>query len=122
MELPIVPLEVRRGDSYSFSWKIKNIDGTYFVPSTNDEVIFGIKRNRRASNYLIKKIYTLEDFVDSGFNVVLSSDETANFLPSEYEYDIGVKVQEDSESFSFHHIIGISPFKVIDSITTPENE
>ena len=109
MELPIVPLEVRRGDSYSFSWKIKNIDGTYFVPSTNDEVIFGIKRNRRASNYLIKKIYTLEDFVDSGFNVVLSSDETANFLRSEYDCDMGVKVQEDSEIFSFQQINPVPP-------------
>ena len=119
MELPIIPLEVRRGDSYSFFWKIRKQNGNFFVPSENDEVLVGIKRNSATSTYLLKKIYTLEDFSDEGFYFTLSSNETANFMPANYEYDIGVKIYIEPDSYSFYHVVGVSPFIVKGSVTLP---
>lgn len=120
--LPTVPISIQRGDSYSSFWRIRQLDGSFYVPTSNDFVIVGIKRNTTASDYLIKKVYSRQDFTDNGFYFSLSADETKNFIPSIYEYDIAIKIKNASGNYSFYHVIDVSPFVVNDVITLMEEE
>lgn len=120
--LPIIPISIQKGDSYSSFWKIKQTNGTFYVPASNDSVIVGIKRNSEAKDYLIKKTYTRQDFINEGFYFTLSANETSSFVPSIYEYDIALKIKNAAGGYSFYHIISVSPFIVNDVVTLTEEE
>lgn len=119
--LPIIPITIHRGDDYSSFWKIKKLDGEFLNLRENDSIIVGIKRSTEAKNYLIKKIYTSDDFIEDGFYFTLSADETKTFVPSIYEYDIGLKLKNANGSYSFYHLINVSPFIVKDVVTLEED-
>lgn len=117
MELPTVRIDIYRGESYLSFWKIVKNDGTIFFPSSNDSVLVGIKRNKSAKNYIIKKTYTNEDFTGSGFYFSLTPDETGNLNAGQYEYDIGLKIYNEDETYSYYHIISVSPCIVHETVT-----
>ena len=101
--LPTVPISIQRGDNYSSFWRIRQLDGSFYVPTSNDFVIVGIKRNTTASDYLIKKVYSRQDFTDNGFYFSLSADETKNFIPSIYEYDIAILKREEEKCHRIYY-------------------
>lgn len=118
MSLPIVPLKIRRGDSYSSFWRIKKVDGSYLQIGDDEYIIFGVKRNSESQEYLIKKVYTSSDLVNQGFYFNLTQAETSKLVPSIYEYDIGVKVKKGLIGTpAFYHVLGVSPFEVEPAIT-----
>lgn len=122
MSLPIIPLKIRKGDSYTSFWRIKKANGEYLSLRDEEYVIFGVKRNSENKDYLIKKIYTSSDFVNQGFYFTLTQAETKKLVPSIYEYDIGIKVQKGLMGTpAFYHIVGLSPF-IVESTVTLEEE
>ena len=122
MSLPVIPLKIKRGDSYTSFWRIRKANGGYLSLKDDEYVIFGVKRNSEGKEYLIKKIYTSSDFVNQGFYFTLTQAETKKLVPSTYEYDIGIKVQKGlTGAPAFYHILGLSPF-IVESTVTLEEE
>ena len=84
MSLPIIPIKIKKGDSYTSFWRIKKTNGDYLSLAEDEYIIFGVKRNSESKDYLIKKIYTQSDFTNQGFYFTLSQDETRRLVPVEY--------------------------------------
>ena len=121
MSLPIIPIKIKKGDSYTSFWRIKKTNGDYLSLAEEEYIIFGVKRNSESKDYLIKKIYTQSDFTNQGFYFTLSQDETRRLVPSTYEYDIGVKIKKGLTGASaFYHVLGLSPFIVESTVTLEE--
>lgn len=116
MNLPVIPITIRKGETFISFWEIEDINNQKYILEEGDSVIFGVKRNVESTDYLIKKIYTRQNIIDQGIYINLTSEETQNLTPSVYQYDIGIKLNDST----FFHLTAVSPFIVMSSITFDE--
>lgn len=82
-------IKLPRGNSGAFSLSLTNGDGTAFVPSANDTVIFTVKksRSRNAAALIVKKIVPSDNMVIS-----IEPADTMGLAEGDYYYDVAVCV------------------------------
>ena len=70
-----------RGDTAEFNIELYNEDGTIFVPSVDDVVLFSLKKNLNDENPLLEK---------TGLIIHIDSEDTRDFAIATYYYDVKV--------------------------------
>ena len=102
-------IKLPRGNSAAFSLTLTNGDGTAFVPSENDTVIFTVKKNRsrNAAALLVKKIAP-------SHNMVINIDpaDTMGLTEGDYYYDVAVCVG----GTGFYTVVICDEFKLLPAL------
>ena len=112
------PLEIIRGTTKTVNIAITD-EGTTYVPSQDDKLIFAVKSGFPDSEYEIKKVLTAEQF-DNATNVYsfeIKPDDTANLSIGRHFYDVGLQSGED-----YIMVIECSHFDVMPNISAMEEE
>ena len=80
-------IKLPRGNSAVFALTLTNADGTAFVPSENDSVIFTLKKSKTkdATALIVKKITPSDNMTIS-----LEPADTVNLSEGDYYYDVSV--------------------------------
>ncbi len=76
-------ITMTKGDSGFFEVKLENRDGSEFVPSETDAVMFCVKRKKEKFCPIVLK--------KRGTKIVLDTEDTQNIPSGEYVYDIVVE-------------------------------
>lgn len=102
-------IKLPRGNSAAFSLALTNGDGTAFVPSENDTVIFTVKksRSRNASALITKKIVPSESMVIS-----IDPADTIGLTEGDYYYDVAVCVG----GTGFYTVVICDDFKLLPAL------
>ena len=80
-------IKLPRGNSAVFALTLTNADGTAFVPSENDTVLFTVKKSqdKDATALMVKRITPSDNMVLS-----LTPADTVNLSEGDYFYDVAV--------------------------------
>lgn len=99
-----------RGNSAVFSLTLTNADGTPFVPSENDSVIFTLKKStsKDANAIFVKKIVPINDRM----TVTFTPADTVNLNPGDYYYDVAVCLS----GVEFYTAIFCDNFKILPAL------
>ena len=83
-----------RGDSFSFDMVVSDLEDSI------DDIFFTIKEEKDDLNYLIQKslsngdIQLVENF-DNRFNIKLNAQDTQDWQPKQYYYDLEIRTEND---------------------------
>ena len=113
---PIQHLVLYQGNSVYITVLLADIinDSSYQL-ATGDKLIFGVKRNKNSSSFVIKKILTSADELDGQYTFSLTP-EDMNISPCRYYYDVGLQFADGS----FETVVHPSRFKVVGTVTEKE--
>lgn len=94
-----------RGNSAVFLLSLTNADGTPFVPSENDTVLFTVKKSQAKDTpaLIVKRITPSDDMTIS-----LEPADTVNLPAGDYFYDIAVCVGRSN----FYTVVLCDDFKI----------
>ena len=114
---PIQHLVLYQGNSVYITVLLADIinDSSYQL-ATGDKLIFGVKRNKNSSSFVIKKILTSADELDGQYTFSFTP-EDMNISPCRYYYDVGLQFSDGG----FKTVVHPSRFKVIATVTGKEN-
>lgn len=72
-----------KGDSGRINLKFKNKDGSEYIPSEKDEIVFSVKKKKEGfSEIVLKKM---------GSEIVFGAEETEKIPSGEYFYDVFIQ-------------------------------
>lgn len=102
-------IKLPRGNSAAFSLMLTNGDGTVYVPSENDTVIFTVKksRSRNAAALLVKKIVPSDNMV-----ITIDPADTIGMAEGDYYYDVAVCIGGSG----FYTVVLCDEFKLLPAL------
>ena len=102
-------IKLPRGNSAVFALTLTNADGTVFVPSENDTVMFTVKKSQTkdATALIVKKITPSDNMTIS-----LEPADTVNLPEGDYFYDIAVCVGGSN----FYTVVLCDNFKILPAL------
>lgn len=102
-------IKLPRGNSAVFALTLTNADGTAFVPSKNDTVMFTVKKSQTkdATALIIKKITPSDDMTIS-----IEPADTVNLPEGNYYYDISVCIGGSN----FYTVVLCDDFKILPAL------
>lgn len=106
-------IKLPRGNSAAFGLTLTNGDGTAYVPSENDTVIFTVKKSRvrSAAALIVKKIAPSDNMVIS-----LDPADTIGMAEGDYYYDVAVCVG----GTGFYTVVICDEFKLLPALSDME--
>ena len=113
---PIQHLVLYQGNSVYITVLLADIinDSSYQL-ATGDKLIFGVKRNKNSSSFVIKKTLTSADEFDGQYNFSFTP-EDMNIFPCRYYYDVGLQFADGG----FETVVHPSRFRVIGTVAGKE--
>lgn len=108
-------LTIQRGTTKDICITVYNDDGTIYSLADGDKLIFGVKKSLNDTDYLIKKIVTVENKDGNGYLVSLVPDDTQSLIGS-YFYEVGLQTVNGD----YYIIIDCSDFTVANTLTHRE--
>ena len=101
-------IEVIRGNTTNFRLTITDSDGSQYIPSENDTVIFTLKRStsKDAEAIVIKKISSR--FSGGDMLISLEPQDTVNLPEGDYFYDVSVCIGGSN----FYTVVHCDNFKI----------
>lgn len=112
---PVQHLELYRGNSVYITVLLTGENNSPYQLVTGDKLIFGVKRNKNSSSFVIKKILTSADELDGQYTFHLTPEDMSIF-PCRYYYDIGLQFADGE----FKTVVHPSRFRVIGTVTGME--
>ena len=112
---PVQHLELYRGNSVYITVLLTGENDSPYQLATGDKLIFGIKKNKNSSSFIIKKILTSADELDGQYTFAFTP-EDMNIYPCRYWYDVGLQFSDGG----FKTVVHPSRFKVIGTVTGKE--
>lgn len=102
-------IKLPRGNSAAFNLMLTNGDGTKYVPSENDTVIFTVKKSRSksAAALITKKIVPSEDMV-----INIDPADTIGMAEGDYYYDVAVCIGGSG----FYTVVLCDEFKLLPAL------
>lgn len=102
-------IKLPRGNSAAFSLALTNGDGTAYVPSENDTVIFTVKksRSRNAAALIMKKIVPSDNMV-----INIDPADTIGLAEGDYYYDVAICVGGSG----FYTVVICDEFKLLPAL------
>ena len=76
-------ITMTKGDSGCFVIKLKNRDGTEFIPEEGDEVVFSVKEKKYKSEPVV--------LCKTGTEIIFEGKDTENLGSGSYFYDVFIK-------------------------------
>ena len=113
---PVQHLELYQGNSVYITVLLTDENDNPYQLETGDKLIFGVKRNKNSSSFVIKKILTSADELDGQYTFSFTP-EDMNISPCRYYYDVGLQFSDGG----FKTVVHPSRFKVIATVTGKEN-
>ncbi len=113
---PIQHLVLYQGNSVYITVLLADIinDSSYQL-ATGDKLIFGVKRNKNSSSFVIKKTLTSADEFDGQYTFSFTP-EDMNIFPCRYYYDVGLQFADGG----FETVVHPSRFRVIGTVAGKE--
>ena len=113
---PIQHLVLYQGNSVYITVLLADIinDSSYQL-ATGDKLIFGVKRNKNSSSFVIKKTLTSADEFDGQYTFSFTP-EDMNIFPCRYYYDVGLQFSDGG----FETVVHPSRFRVIGTVAGKE--
>lgn len=112
---PVQHLELYGGNSVYITVLLTGENNSPYHLVTGDKLIFGVKRNKNSSSFVIKKILTSADELDGQYTFHLTPEDMSIF-PCRYYYDVGLQFADGE----FKTVVHPSRFKVIETVTGKE--
>ncbi len=103
-------IEIVRGTTNTFEILVKDALDVPYVLSTNEKLLFGVKKNPKDSEYIFVKTVTVGE--NGVYTVVVKPEDTENCDYGRYFYDVGIQ----SES-NYFNVIEASIFHIKENIT-----
>lgn len=95
-------LELTRGDTKFYRFKIKDKIGNSVQLSEKDRLYFTVKENQDSTKVIIQKTYPKDIKCSNGYFIFeLSSDDTADLETKTYQYDIELKTDKYIKTLGF---------------------
>ena len=100
-------IKLPRGNSAVFTLTLTNADGTPFVPSENDTVIFTVQKSqvKDAPAIIVKKITPSNDMT---MTISFEPSDTVNLPEGDYFYDVSVCIGGSN----FYTVVHCDNFKI----------
>ncbi|MBQ8540028.1 MAG: hypothetical protein IJ435_00990 [Clostridia bacterium] len=76
-------ITITKGDSRKINLKFHNKDGSEYVPTQADAVIFSVKKNRESFSGIVSE--------KRGCEIVFTASETEKIPSGEYVYDVNIQ-------------------------------
>ena len=113
---PIQHLILYQGNSVYITVLLADIinDSSYQL-AAGDKLIFGVKRNKNSSSFVIKKTLTSADEFDGQYTFSFTP-EDMNIFPCRYYYDVGLQFADGG----FETVVHPSRFRVIGTVAGKE--
>ena len=113
---PIQHLVLYQGNSVYITVLLADIinDSSYQL-ATGDKLIFGVKRNKNSSSFVIKKVLTSADEFDGQYTFSFTP-EDMNIFPCRYYYDVGLQFADGG----FETVVHPSRLRVIGTVAGKE--
>lgn len=113
---PIQHLVLYQGNSVYITVLLADIinDSSYQL-AAGDKLIFGVKRNKNSSSFVIKKTLTSADEFDGQYTFSFTP-EDMNIFPCRYYYDVGLQFADGG----FETVVHPSRFRVIGTVAGKE--
>ena len=108
-------LSVIKGTSRYITVDLTDNDGNVYKLESGDKLIFGVKRDRYSTAYIIKKTLTADDELDGKYTFALTPEDT-NIFPCRYFYDIGLQFSDGE----FQMVVPLSIFYIEGAVTAKE--
>jgi hypothetical protein len=89
-------------------------DSSYQL-AAGDKLIFGVKRNKNSSSFVIKKVLTSADEFDGQYTFSFTP-EDMNIFPCRYYYDVGLQFADGG----FETVVHPSRLRVIGTVAGKE--
>ena len=109
-------IELIRGNTTNFRLKLTNSDGTQYVPSENDTIIFTLKKsiNKDAKAIVIKKISSR--FSGGDMLISFEPQDTVDLSEGNYYYDVAICINGNE----FYTVISCDTFKINSALSEME--
>ena len=113
---PIQHLVLYQGNSVYITVLLADIinDSSYQL-AAGDKLIFGVKRNKNSSSFVIKKTLTSADEFDGQYTFSFTP-EDMNISPCRYYYDVGLQFADGG----FETVVHPSRFRVVGTVAGKE--
>lgn len=113
---PIQHLVLYQGNSVYITVLLADIiNNSSYQLATGDKLIFGVKRNKNSSSFVIKKTLTSADEFDGQYTFSFTP-EDMNIFPCRYYYDVGLQFADGG----FETVVHPSRFRVIGTVAGKE--
>lgn len=113
---PVQHLEVYQGNSTYITVFLDDIvNESSYQLANGDKLIFGVKKNKNSSSFIIKKTLTYADELNGQYTFHLTP-ENMSIFPCRYYYDVGLQFADGS----FETVVHPSRFKVVGTVTEKE--
>lgn len=103
-------IEIVRGTTNSINVAIKNGDGSAYMLSEGELVVFGVKQNYKDDELLILK--TVNSLINGVGQFSLAPEDTIGLDVGKYVYDVGLKT-----GANYYSVIEASDFLITANVT-----
>lgn len=105
-------VEIIRGTSNQFDITISDVKQNLYILSSDEKILFGVKRKPTDAEYVFLKTVLASDGTDGVYPVMIDPADTEGLAFGKYWYDAGLESGED-----YHNIIEPSVFEIKPNIT-----
>lgn len=113
---PVQHLELYQGNSIYITVLLTDIiNSSSYQLANGDKLIFGVKKNKNSSSFIIKKTLTYADELNGSYTFHFTPEDMSIF-PCRYYYDVGLQFADGE----FKTVVHPSRFRVIGTVTGME--
>ena len=112
---PVQHLELYQGNSVYITVLLTDENDNPYQLETGDKLIFGVKRNKNSSSFVIKKTLTSADELNGQYTFSFTP-EDMSISPCRYYYDVGLQFSDGG----FKTVVHPSRFRVVGTVSRKE--